>query len=198
VELYQRLLTLITMKSHKYKHGSRINWRTLTISLSIAGCFFVSNYSNRDDTYYADEPKVSVYMEAVVVEATSTPESVEDKIKHYFKRSSTTMLAIAHAESGMRMESINWNCYYNKDKTIVYETRVKGSHGAACKKEHRKYAFGVDCFLLQAHYPGRKDCPKDVTIDEHLQEMAELSKKRSFQPWVAYNNGSYKKFLASK
>lgn len=142
--------------------------------------------------YYISEPKV--FMEPVVVE----PEpSLEEKIKEYFPRSHKTMIAIAHAESRMRMDAIGYNCYYNADETIVYKTRVAKSHSAACKKEHREYAWSVDCFALQKNYVGRKTCPEGVTVDMHLREVAELSKVQHFNAWVAYKNGSYKKFLAS-
>lgn len=184
------------MKSHKYNYGGRINWRSLTIAFTLAGCFFVSNYSHKDEVYYADTPTVSVYMEAIVVEATSTP-TIEEKIRHYFPRSWKTMIAVAHAESGMSMEAIGYNCYYNKDRTVVYTERVKGSHSTACKKEHRKYSWSVDCFALQRNYPGRKTCPS-VTVDEHLKEVAELSKVQGLSAWSSYNAGKHIKFLANK
>jgi hypothetical protein len=181
-------------KTHKRVKFNRINPLSVSIALVI-GLIWACTPGEYDDVYVA-EPVATPVVKVEVKELTKA--EIELKIKHYFKKSHATMIPIAYAESGMKMSSINWNCYYNKDETIVYETRVKGSHGAACKKEHRKYAFGVDCFVLQAHYPNRKDCPKDVTIDQHLQEMAELSKKRNFQPWVAWQNGSFKKYLASK
>lgn len=61
----------------------------------------------------------------------------------------------------------------------------------ACKKQHRIYSWSIDCFLLQKNYIGLKTCPKDVTVDEHLKEVAELSKVCGFKCWSAYNNKSY-------
>ena len=183
--------------SHSYNSGRRINWRSLTIAFTIAICFFISSNANRDEVYYADTPTVSVYMTATVVEATSTPESIEDKIRHYFPKNWKTMIAIAHAESNMNMDAKGYNCYYNNDKTIVYETRVKGSHSTACKKEHRVYSWSIDCGILQRNYPGRKTCPK-ITIDEHLHDVAELSKVQGLSAWSSYNAGAHIKYLANK
>lgn len=182
------------MKNHKRVIYNRLNWRTAVISLAIFWCAVTGYYSNQDNTYVADAPEVSVFMTATVVESEPT---IEDKIKVYFPRSWKTMIAIAHAESGMNMNAKGYNCFYNKDETVVYETRVKGAHSGACKKEHRVYAHSVDCFALQKNYKG-KECPTSVTVDEHLKEVAELSKVQGLSAWAAFNNGSYKKYLATK
>jgi len=166
---------------------NRLNWRALVISGTLLACLVTSNYSNQEKVYTAEVPQP--FMEPVVVEPVKE-ETIEEKFQRHFPRSHKTMLAIAKAESGLREDAINWNCYYNDDMTIVYETRVKGSHSAACKKQHRKYAWSVDCFILQANYKG-KSCPTDVTLDQHLEEMAELTKKREFQPWVAWQRGMH-------
>ncbi len=105
------------------------------------------------------------------------------------------MIAIAYAESRMNENAKGWNCYYNKDETIVYSTRVKGSHSTGCKKQHRKYAWSVDCGVLQLNTKGQV-CPNE-TLDEHLEKVATLSKSQGFGAWVAYKNNSYKKYLTS-
>lgn len=179
------------MKSHKYKFGRRINWRSILLAVVFPICFTVSHYANLDNTYVAEPKELSVFMTATVVEPELT---IEDKFKEYFPKSHKTMLAIAKAESGLNNNATNWNCWYDKNGKIS-KTYIKNG-GKACKKEDRKYSFGVDCFTLQAHYPGRKSCPEGVTIDMHLREMAELSKSRGFQPWVTYNLGMHKKYLA--
>lgn len=193
--------------SHSREYGSRINWRTLTIAFTLAFCFFIGSHADRDDTYVAEQ---EVFMKPVVMEVIHecgimledvcsttrgklgkfSDKDIEDKIKHYFPRNWKTMIAIAHAESNMNMDAKGYNCYYNKDKTIVYETRVKGSHSAACKKEHRKYAWSVDCFALQRNYIG-KSCPKGVTLDQHLKEVAELSRVQGLSAWSSYNQGKH-------
>lgn len=138
-----------------------------------------------EDQVYVREVKP---VEATVVEVKE--ETMEQKIVKHFPRSHKTMIAIAYAESGMKMEAKGFNCYYNDDMTIVYETRVKGSHSAACKPSHRKYAWSVDCFALQRNYKGQ-ECPKGVTVDAHLEEVAELSKVQGLQAWSSFNNGRY-------
>lgn len=196
--------------AHSRHYGKRVlNYRTIILSLTILWCAVVSNYSNKDYSYQPETEQT--FLVPVVV----TPEpTIEDKIKKYFPRSWKTMIAIAHAESGMDHSAVGYNCYYTKKVTtkyypnpetmgiesykkvdlIVHSTKVKGSFSAACKKEHRNYAWSVDCGVLQRNYKG-KVCP-DISVDEHLEEVAKLSKVQGFQAWAAYNNNSYKKYLA--
>lgn len=177
---------------HSRSYGSRVfNWRTLVVSLTVIYCLVASNYSNRDLSYVAEQNETEAFLVPVIVKPEPT---VEDKIRHYFPRNWKTMIAIAHAESNMNHEAVGYNCYYNKTKTIVYSERVKGAHSAACKKEHRIYAWSVDCGVLQRNYKG-KECP-DVSVDEHLEDVANLSRKQGLQAWVTYNTGAYKKYLA--
>ena len=181
--------------NHSRSYGSRIiNWRTLVMSISILGCLVLANYGNVEKVYVAEKPQEQVFMAPVIVEP---EETIEEKFQRYFPKSHKTMLAIAKAESGMKMESKGYNCFYNDDMTIVYKERVKGSHSAACKPSHRKFAHSVDCFILQDNQSKSRECPKDVTVDQHLEEMAELSRICGLDCWWAYKNGSYKKYLAN-
>lgn len=182
------------MKYKKLGRGinqyKRVYYKEISALMAIAFVLFMVSVQDNSTTYVREEVPV-------VKSTVTTKEEIEDKIRTYFPRSHKTMVAIAKAESGLSMDAQGFNCYYNKDKTIVYETRVKGSHSTACKPSHRKYAWSTDCFVLQKNYKGQK-CPKGVTLDEHLEEVAELSKRQHFNGWSAYNNGSYKKYLASK
>lgn len=175
--------------NHSRSYGSRIiSWRTLVMSISILACVVLANYGNQDKVYVAEAPKEQAFMLPVIVEP---EETIEEKFQRYFPKSHKTMLAIAKAESGMKMESKGYNCYYNNDMTVVYETRVKGAHSAACKPSHRKYAHSVDCFILQDNQPKSRECPQGVTVDQHLEEMAELSKICGLECWWAYKNKAY-------
>ena len=173
------------MKQPRKKNGryankgiNLLNWRIWVIVLTIISILVFSHYGNKDNTYVR-EP--DVFMKPVVV----TPEpTVEDKIKEYFPRNWKTMIAIAHAESGMNMGAIGYNCYYN-------------GVSKACKKEDRSKAWSVDCFVLQKNYPGRKTCPDGVTLDMHLREAAALSRVQGLEAWVTFNTGAHKKHLAS-
>jgi hypothetical protein len=133
-----------------------------------------------------------------MVKGPVSKDAVKNKIKEYFPNSYIIMTAIANAESHFNNDAMNWNCYYNKDKSIVYTTRVKGSHSTFCKPEHRKYSWSIDCFVFMKNYVGLKECPKDITLDEHLAEMAVLSKQRGFQPWSSYNAGVHEEYLTQK
>lgn len=181
------------MKSHKYKTGRRVmNWRVGVLTLTIIYCAVMGYHSNDDLTYVREPDEMAVFMTATVVDHPED-ESVETKIRKYFPKSHKTMIAVAYAESGLDHEAMNWNCYYYKGKATT--TPIKWG-SKSCNKEDRKLSWSIDCGVLMKNYIGIKTCPK-VSVDEHLQEMAELSKKRGFQPWSAYNNKSYIKYLAS-
>lgn len=167
-----------------------MNWRVWVIILGIISICVLSHYGNMDNTYVREQ---DVFMKPVVVQPEPT---IEDKIKHYFPRSWRTMIAVAHAESSMKNDAIGYNCYYKGN--TVYTHRVKGAVSKACAVKDRPKAWSVDCFVLQKNYPGRKTCPEGVTLDMHLREVAELSKKQGLQAWSSYNAGTHKVYLTSK
>ena len=177
---------MLKNKSHKRVRFYRVNPLSVSLALVIA-LMWLCTPPDYDDVYVA-EPEV--FMQPIVVEVEPTP---EQKIQQYFPRSWKTMIAIAHAESQMNPKAKGWNCYYNKDETIVYSTRVKGAHSTACKPSHRNLAYSVDCNILQRNVKGQV-CPEQ-TLDEHLQEVAELSRVQGLSAWSAYNNKSYLKYL---
>lgn len=158
--------------------------------LGLIACLVFMSHGIAD---YGDE----VYVKEVAVNVTATvpttPENskkeIEAKIKHHFPRSWRDMIPVAYAESGLNPNAQNWNCYYNKDETIVYTSRVKGSHSTSCKKAHRKYSWSTDCGILQMNTRS-KVCPVE-TIDEHLERAAELSKIQGKQAWVSFNTGAH-------
>lgn len=111
-------------KSHKRTKFTRINPLSVGIALVI-GLLWACTPAQYDDVYVA-EPEVTPVVKVEAKELTKS--EIESKIKQYFKRSHETMIPIAYAESGMKMNVQGWNCFYNKDETIVYAQRVKGSH----------------------------------------------------------------------
>ena len=142
------------------------------------------------EEYVADKAEAAFMVPIIVV-----PEpTVEDKIKEYFPRNWKTMIAIAHAESGVSMDAVGYNCYYVG--TTVHTHKVKGAESRACEKKDRTKAWSVDCFVLQRNYPGRKTCPEGVTLDMHLKESADLSRVQGLGAWVTYNTGAHEKHLA--
>ena len=179
-------------KSHKYRSGKRVNPLSISIALLIAFIWCISG-NNYDDTYVREPKPVAVYMTATVVDHPQD-ESIETKIRKYFPRHGTTMIAIAHAESGMSMKAKGYNCYYSNGKATT--TPIKGG-SKACKVEDRGIAWSVDCFALQRNYIG-KECPKGVTADEHLKEVADLSRVQGLDAWTVYRTGAYKRYLAQQ
>lgn len=156
--------------------------------LGLTICFLVmlGGIADYGDETYVAEPEVPVVK---VTNVELTKSEIEEKIKIHFPRSWKDMIPVAYAESGLQPTAQNWNCYYNKDETIVYTTRVKGSHSTSCKKSHRTYAWSVDCGIMQMSHKA-KTCPVE-TIDEHLARAAELSRIQGKNAWVAYQNKSY-------
>jgi len=149
------------------------------------------------ESYTREPEEIAVHIEATVpVTKENSKKEIEAKIKHYFPRSWRTMIPIAYAESGLNPEAKGWNCYYNEKETVVYTSKVKGSHSTACKKSHRVYAYSVDCNVLQRNVKGQV-CPKQ-SLDEHLKEVAELSKVQGLQAWSAYNQGKHLQYALNQ
>lgn len=168
--------------NHKYHYGKRVfNWRTIVLSATILWIGVTSHYANLDNTYQA-EPVLTLPNPREV----GVIPSVEDKIREYFPRNWKTMIAVAHAESNMDMNAVNYNCYYFHGKATT--TPIKGG-SKACKKEDRHLAWSKDCGILQLNTRS-KECP-DETIDEHLKRAADLSKSQGLEAWVTYNTKKY-------
>lgn len=192
--------------SHSRQYGNRVtNPYTIIFSTAIL-CIWLISGNDYEDTYVA-EKKAEVFMKPVVVEVKKevvkvavkkdSKATIEEKIRLHFPRNADVMVAIAYAESGMSMTAKGYNCFYNNDKTKVYRERVKGSYSAACLPEDRVYAHSADCYVLQDNKKGTT-CPQGVTVDQHLKEMAELSKVCGLDCWWAYKNKTYLKYLAQQ
>ncbi len=103
------------------------------------------------------------------------------------------MLAIALAESGLDIKSINYNCYYKGD--IVYTYKAKGSKSLQCKKGHEKYAWSRDISIFQINDKLHNVSLND-TVEKHFEVASEIKKSSGYEAWRAYTNGSYKQYLA--
>lgn len=179
-------------RSHKYKHGGRVfNPYTFVFSTLVLVIWMISEVNHYDDTYMRDPNTRSVFLAPVIVDHPED-ESIETKIRKYFPRSHVTMIAIAHAESGMNHNATGYNCYY-KDGVATTTKIIGGSR--ACKVEDRHLAWSVDCGVLQKNYVGRKTCPK-IPLDQHLKEVAELSKVQGLQAWTSFNDNKHLQYLS--
>lgn len=151
------------------------------------------------------EDPVQVTVTTAVTATTSEKDVIVSKIRAYFPKNADTMVAIAKAESRLDHTAKGYNCYYNKTiynkdgtvkteaGTVVYESWNKNVYSTHCKVPHRKYAYSVDCGVLQKNYKGQQ-CP-EMDLDDHLQVVRDLSLVQGLEAWSAYNNGSYKKYL---
>lgn len=195
-------------KKGQFIHNKFTNWRIWVLSSTLLFCLTAANYGNQDRTYVADKPQVEAFLVPVIV---TPPPTIEDKIKEYFPRSWPKMLAIAKEESGLDHSQKNWNCFYegywgkNKEghyvgivtNPQVLTKQTEGVISTWCrKKEDRKVAWSIDCGVLMQNYRGRTTCP-EVSVDKHLSDMAELSKKCGLKCWSSYTNKTYLKHLAS-
>lgn len=163
--------------------------------IGIVMCLVIFALPNKEEEV-VERPPLTVHkdvIEYVPIKETSTP-TVEDKILQYFPRNGKTMIAISKAETNgtMSMDSKGWNCYYYHGAATT--TPIKGG-SMACKVKDRHLAWSVDCFVLQKNYIGQQ-CPKGMTLDKHLQEVADLSRVQGLEAWTTYNNGKHLKYLA--
>jgi hypothetical protein len=111
---------------------------------------------------------------------------IEALIRKKFENKET-IVAVFKAESGHDPRSMNWNCRYTNER--------KETVSKACKPEDRDKAWSVDCGLAQINTVG-KDCPEELFDPEHNLTVAKkMYDARGLNPWMAYLNGSFKKYL---
>lgn len=117
-----------------------------------------------------------------ITEEVKPQNSIEEEIVSMFPEEPKLALAIFKAESGLNIHAKGWNCKY-------------GQISKACRPEDRPKAWSVDCGVAQINVPGQK-CSSDLfNLDKNLEIAREKYEKRGWQPWVAYKNNSYKKYL---
>jgi len=112
-------------------------------------------------------------------------------IAKYFPEETEIMLAIAKAESSLNSNAVNYNCYYDS-KGLVYPTRPKGGISKSCKQGHEKEAWSYDSCALQVNSIHKSDVS---TVDKCMQLARKIYDSQGKKAWVAYNTGSYKKYL---
>jgi hypothetical protein len=200
------------MKSHKYKNGGRITSPYTILFSTIIFCIWLITNPGYDDVYVKE---ADVFMKPVVVEVEKVP-TIKDKIKEYFPRSYKEVYKIAKYESGLgnkldtfdpkNMSQLSHhNCYYEgkwerqkNGKWVAIVTnstpldkQTEGVISTSCKKQDIKMAHSVDCFILMKNYQGRSTCPKDVTLDEHLRQIAEMTTVGGLDIFSSYWTGAY-------
>lgn len=111
--------------------------------------------------------------ETVTVGRLSTPADIEKQIKEEFGSSGETMFAIAKAESRLRVNAQNWNCYYNGIST-------------SCKPQDRQKAWSVDCGIFQINSIS-KECPNELlAVDKNIEIAKKILKTQGFNAWYTY------------
>lgn len=181
-----------------------LNWRVIIISLTLAGCAYASHLGQVNQMKLAEDTKVVEFPKAKVVEVqvvtkeqpvahNPSKKEIAQLILQNFPKNGEVMVAIALAESNLQVNAQGFNCFYKKG--VLYKERVKGAVSRHCDKGDEVYAWSTDCFPLQRNYVGTTKCP-DVPIEQHIKEVAELSRVCDLNCWSAYNNGSWKSKLS--
>jgi len=115
-------------------------------------------------------------------ESSLPPSHIETAIRKTFRDDEETAVAVVKAESKLNPYAVNYNCRY-------------GNISKSCNKGDEDNAWSTDCGLTQINVPG-KGCPSELfEVDKNLAVASEKYQKRGWNPWVAYTNGSYKKYL---
>jgi nitrate reductase NapE component len=141
-------------------------------------------------------------LEVVVCEGEkSKPFTIEEKIRAKFPEQPDEMLATLKAESGLNPKAMGWNCYYSREtgEVLTLDEAMKLSkdkrYSTACRTEHRHMAWSVDCGVAQHNVMGQV-CPEELyDVDYSLDLAREKYEKRGLDPWFAWKNKSYLKFL---
>lgn len=137
-------------------------------------------------------------------------------ISKHFPRSGYKMIAIALAEnSKLDVNAINYNCYYkgywkkemnpktNTKKYVaivtdpkVLDVQTEGVISTWCRQAvDREFAHSVDCFLLQDKKDKVNTCPKNVTLESHIEHMAQRSKVEGLGMWSSYSTGTWQEYV---
>lgn len=112
------------------------------------------------------------------------PSAVEDKICAVFGEDCEIMIAIAKAESGLKADSIGYNCMYE-------------GKSAVCKTEDRHLAWSVDCGILQINHRG-KVCPSELLeVDNNLEVGKKILNTQGLTAWSSFKANKHLKFLES-
>jgi len=105
--------------------------------------------------------------------------------KHFSEEEARIAKAILTHESRLNPNAKNYNCYYNNKSTF-------------CKKGDEHLAWSVDCGIAQLNYHGSV-CPSYTkSIEKSIEKMADMYEKRGWSPWVSFQSGAYKQYLAYK
>jgi hypothetical protein len=109
---------------------------------------------------------------------------IEKQIYETFKNDYKIALAVAKAESGLRSDAQGYNCRY-------------GGISQACRIGDENKAWSTDCGVYQINVIGTT-CPADLFNPAKNIEVAfQKYQKRGWQPWSAFNSGSYLKHISS-
>lgn len=106
----------------------------------------------------------------------------EQYIQEIFGAKAKIATAVLTHESRMKLDAVNYNCYYD-------------GHSTFCKKGDRAKAWSVDCSIAQINVKGNKCPPELMTLEGNMKATAYIYKTQGLNAWVSYRTGAYKQFL---
>lgn len=124
----------------------------------------------------------SLYANSTKLEADPPVITLEQHIQQIFGSKAKVALAVLKHESGLKLNSINYNCRYNGRSTF-------------CKKGDEYKAWSVDCGVAQINTKGQI-CPKELlTLEGNMKALEKIYKEQGLNAFVSYKTGAYKKYL---
>lgn len=138
----------------------------------------VTNSSKKEKKQAKPVKKKTVHEGTVTPLVTSSAPNCDahDKLlARYFGDDIRIAKAVMQAESGCRSDAVG-------DGHLTYV--------------ENGITYGMSCGLFQIRYlPGRKSCETHKQPEQAIRTAAEMWRTSGWQPWSAYLNGSYIKFL---
>lgn len=183
------IVNLIGSHALRYDNGAVWVHRTAPVSVKMVHQSEVDTKEVLSAMYPKKEVKKAYFDHSKVMaqrEAKYRP-----LIEKYFPEEPEIMLAISKAESSLNQNAINYNCYYDA-KGLVHSTRPKGGVSKSCKAGHEKYSWSKDGCLMQVNSTHKEDISNIDTCMKMARKIYDTQGKKA---WVAYNSGSYKKYL---
>jgi len=120
-----------------------------------------------------EERKPEIQYIEVVKQSLKPTNSIEEKVCQKFGAECETALAVMKAESG--------------GNPVAYNINTNNS-----------FDFGL--FQINSIHYKKEICSMDkvITVDGNIDCAYSIYEVQGFSPWVAYSNGSYRKFLTER
>lgn len=125
---------------------------------------------------------IGFYPQRLNADAPIIAPTVDQYISNIFGKEAKVAKAVLTHESGLRLDAVNYNCFYN-------------GKSKSCKKTDQPKAWSVDCGIAQVNVKGTQ-CPKELlTLSGNMLAVSKIYKEQGLNAWVSFSSGAYKKYL---